>query len=163
MYGNVEIAFAGNLTDDPELRFTPSGAAVARFSVAVNRRVRNAAGEWMDADPSFYQVTAWRQLAENVAESLRRGARVVVTGTLNQRHWETDAGEKRHTWQVTAEDVGASMAWATVAVRKTVRGGAVAPDDPWATASSFRAPEPDRADPHAAGGDPQPADDEPPF
>jgi single-strand DNA-binding protein len=136
VFGSTCITVIGNLTDDPELRFSESGRAIARFSVAVNRRKKGPDGEWVDQDPSFHNVTAFGQLAENVAESFRRGQRVIVYGTIAQRHWQED-GDRRSTWQVVADDVGASAAYATVTARKVDRRtNDLPPDDPWASASS---------------------------
>lgn len=118
------VTIVGNLTDDPELRFTPQGQAVATFSVAVNRRVRDAeTNEWKDGDASFFRVNVWRQLAENVAESLKRGHRVVVTGFLKQRSWETQEGERRTVVEIEADELGPSLRWATVKIEKNSRGG----------------------------------------
>ena len=174
MLNATVITVVGNLTDNPELRFTPSGVPIARFTVAVNPRVFDkASGEWRDGDPSFYNCTAWRQLAENAAESLSKGLRVIVTGTIAQQRWETDQGEKRSTFAVTAEAVGPDLLYATATVRKTVRAGndTVSSDDPWATASPNRpvpapAPGVDRRGP--AGVEPavraaQPVRDTPPV
>ena len=123
MQGN-SVTIVGNLTDDPELRFTPQGAAVVTFRVAVNRRVRDPqTNEWKDGDASFFTVNAWRQLAENIAESLTRGTRVVVSGTLRQRSWENQEGEKRTVIEIEADEVGPSLKWATTKVEKTSRGG----------------------------------------
>lgn len=141
MLNSTVITVVGNLTDNPELRFTPSGVAMARFTVAVNPRVFDkATGEWRDGDASFYNCTAWRQLAENTAQSLTRGIRVIVTGTIAQQRWETDQGEKRSTYAVTAEAVGPDLSYATATVRKAVRSGndTTGTDDPWATASPNR-------------------------
>jgi single-strand DNA-binding protein len=94
MFNATAITVVGNLTDNPELRFTPSGVPMARFTVAVKPRVFDkASGQWRDGDPSFYNCTAWRQLAENTTESLSKGVRVIVTGTIAQQRWETDQGE----------------------------------------------------------------------
>jgi single-strand DNA-binding protein len=121
--GNT-VTIVGNLTDDPELRYTPQGAAVANFSVAVNRRVRDPqTNEWKDGDASFFRINVWRQLAENVAESLARGTRVVVTGQLRQRSWETAEGDKRSVVEIEADEVGPSLRWATAKVEKTPRAG----------------------------------------
>ncbi|HWB37862.1 MAG TPA: single-stranded DNA-binding protein [Rugosimonospora sp.] len=141
MSSNTFVTVTGNLTADPELRYTPSGKAVAKFTVVTNERRRNAAGEWEDGDPSFHRVTAWGQLAENVAESLGKGARAIVTGVLRQRSWEDkDSGQKRYDWEVTADAVGAELSWATATVKKLTRHQG-APDDQWDTASRRR-PEP---------------------
>lgn len=118
------VTIVGNLTDDPELRFTAQGAAVANFSVAVNRRVRDPeTNEWKDGDASFFRVNVWRQLAENVAESLTRGTRVVVTGFLKQRSWETPEGERRTVVEIEADEIGPSLRWATAKVERIPRGG----------------------------------------
>jgi len=118
------VTLVGNLTDDPELRFTAQGAAVANFRIAVSKRIRDPqTNEWKDGDTSFFRVNVWRQLAENVAESLTRGTRVVVTGTLKMRQWETQEGEKRSVVEVEATEVGPSLKWATAKVEKTSRQG----------------------------------------
>jgi single-strand DNA-binding protein len=140
MAGDVTITVVGNLTDDPELRFTPSGAAVAKFRVASTPRTYDkAAGEWKDGEPLFLSCTVWRQAAENVAESLQRGARVIVTGRLKQRSYETREGEKRTVIELDVDEVGPSLRYATAKVQKMARsGGGSAPsgggvEDPWAT------------------------------
>ena len=103
------ITFAGHLADSPELRFTPSGRAVARVRVAVNTRYQNQAGEWVDGTTSWHTVQAWGALAEHLAESVGKGDRVLVHGRLEQREYETEAGEKRTAWEVTAEEIGLSL------------------------------------------------------
>jgi single-strand DNA-binding protein len=114
----------GNLTDDPELRFTAQGAAVANFRIAVSKRIRDPqTNEWKDGDTSFFRINVWRQLAENVAETLQRGTRVIVTGTLKMRQWETQEGEKRSVVEVEATEVGPSLKWATAKVERTSKGG----------------------------------------
>ena len=119
MSGN-NITVVGNITRDPELRFTPSGQANARLGVAVNRRWQDkSSGEWQEAT-SFFDVICWRELAENVSESLKRGARVVVTGRLEQRTWEKD-GDKRSVVEIIADEVAPSLRWATAKVEKTER------------------------------------------
>jgi single-strand DNA-binding protein len=124
------VTLVGNLTDDPELRFTAQGAAVANFRIAVSKRIKDPqTNEWKDGDTSFFRINVWRQLAENVAESLTRGTRVVVTGTLKMRQWETQEGEKRSVVEVEATEVGPSLKWATAKIEKTSRqsqGGAPA-------------------------------------
>jgi len=124
------VTLVGNLTDDPELRFTAQGAAVANFRIAVSKRIKDPqTNEWKDGDTSFFRINVWRQLAENVAESLTRGTRVVVTGTLKMRQWETQEGEKRSVVEVEATEVGPSLKWATAKIEKTSRqsqGGAAA-------------------------------------
>jgi single-strand DNA-binding protein len=111
------VTVVGNVTRDPELRFTPSGAAVATFGLAWNRRSTNARGE-TEEQVSFFDVTCWRQLAENVAESLTKGSRVVVYGRLEQRSWETNDGEKRSKVEIIADDVAPSLRWATAQVTR---------------------------------------------
>lgn len=169
MAGETTITVVGNLTDDPELRFTPSGAAVAKFRVASTPRTldRNT-GEWKDGDPLFLQCNVWRQAAENVAESLHRGSRVIVTGRLRQRSYETREGEKRTVIELEVDEIGPSLRYATAKVQKMSRsggggfgsgggntpsqgaGGGGFADDPWATAAPVGGP----------GGK---FDEEPPF
>jgi single-strand DNA-binding protein len=115
------VSIDGNITRDPELRFTPSGQATATFGVAVNRSWMNRqTQEWEEAT-SFFDVVCWGQLAENAAESLSRGARVVVTGRLDQRSWENQEGEKRSKIEIKADEVAASLRWATVKITKNER------------------------------------------
>jgi single-strand DNA-binding protein len=157
--GETIITVAGNLTADPELRFTPSGAAVASFTIASTPRTfdRNT-NEWKDGDALFLRCSAWRQLAENVAESLTRGAAVVATGRLKQRSFETREGEKRTVVELDVDDIGPSLKRATAKVSKVARGssgwssgGDSAPaDDPWGAAP-------------AASSSGQGFTDEPPF
>jgi single-strand DNA-binding protein len=109
---DTHVTITGNLTDDPEVTFTPSGQAVCNFRVAVTPRVRD--GEtWRDGDTSFFRITAWRQLAEHIGDSLSKGDRVIVTGQLRMRAWETPEGDKRQVVEVTAEEAGPSLRWAT--------------------------------------------------
>lgn len=118
---NNHVELIGNATRDPELRFTPTGSAVATFGLAVNRRWRNKnTGEW-DEQVSFFDIVCWRELAENVTESIVKGTRVIVTGRLEQRTWETDDGSKRSKVEVVADDVAPSLRWATAQVTKTER------------------------------------------
>lgn len=133
MRNDLPLTITGNLTADPELRFTASGAAVAGFTVAFTpRRFDKASGEWVDGTTTFLSCSAWRQLGEHAAESLRRGSRVVVTGTLVTDTWETEAGEKRSAVKLVCDDVGASLAYATVEIRKATRTDNAAPAaDPW--------------------------------
>lgn len=120
--GNT-ITLVGNLTRDPELRFTASGVARALFGIAVNRRWQDrASGDWQE-DTSFFNVVCWREMAENVSESLGRGARVMVTGRLEQRTWETQDGENRSVIEVIADEVGPSLRWATAEVTRNERRG----------------------------------------
>ena len=124
MASDNQITVVGNLTDDPELRYTANGAAVANFTVAHSTRIRDAQGNWSDGDTSFFRVNVWRALAENAAESLTRGTRVVVTGRLKQRSWENQEGEKRSAIEIEADDVGPSLKWATAKLEKTSRSNA---------------------------------------
>ncbi len=102
----------GNLTDNPELRFTPNGAAVANFRVAVTPRVKDG-DTWKDGETSFFRVNAWRQMAENATESLSKGDRVIVVGRLKARSWETPEGERRSVVEIEADEIGPSLRWAT--------------------------------------------------
>ena len=171
MAGDTTITVVGNLTADPELRFTPSGAAVANFTVASTPRIYDRqSGEWKDGDALFLRCNIWREAAENVAESLTRGARVIVTGRLKQRSFETREGEKRTVVEVEVDEIGPSLRYATAKVNKASRSGggggfgggsprspapAPAPagsapaDDPWGSAPASG----------SFGG----GDDEPPF
>ena len=120
--GDTQITIAGNLVDDPELRFTPAGQPVARFRVASTPRFRdNATGEWKDGDSLFLTCNVWRQAAENVAESLQRGMRVIVSGRLRQRSYETKEGEKRTVYEVEVDDVGPSLRNASAKVNRVNR------------------------------------------
>ena len=117
------ITVVGNVTRDPELRFTPSGQAVATFGVAVNRRWQNRQNQQWEESTSFFDVVAWGSLGENVAESVNKGARVIVTGRLEQRTWETQEGQKRSVIEVIADEVGPSLRWATAQVVRNERQG----------------------------------------
>ena len=147
--GDTTITLVGNLVDDPELRFTPSGAAVAKFRVASTPRyLDQTTNEWKDGESLFLQCNIWRQAAENVAESLTKGMRVILTGRLKQRSYETKEGEKRTVFEVEVDEVGPSLRNATAKVTRTQRaaggtggGGFTAPatdfnEDPWAAAST---------------------------
>jgi len=167
--GETVITVVGNLTGDPELRFTPSGAAVASFTVASTpRTLDKATNEWKDGDALFLRCSIWRQAAENVAESLQKGMRVVVQGRLQQRSYDTKEGEKRTVYEMQVDEVGPSLKYATAKVNKTTRGsgqggggfggapsggsgGGAPADDPWASAA-----------PAASGGGGG-WSDEPPF
>jgi len=131
MASDNQITVVGNLTDDPELRYTANGAAVANFTVAHSTRIRDAAGNWSDGETSFFRVNVWRALAENAAESLTRGTRVVVTGRLRQRSWENQEGEKRSMIEIEADDVGPSLKWATAKVEKTSRSSSASSTSDW--------------------------------
>ncbi|MEV4412437.1 single-stranded DNA-binding protein [Catellatospora sp. NPDC049609] len=175
MAGETTITVIGNLTGDPELRFTPSGAAVAKFSVASTpRTLDRATNEWKDGETLFLNCSVWRQAAENVAESLTRGTRVIVSGRLRQRSYETREGEKRTVYELEVDEIGPSLRNATAKVQRMTRsgggggggfgagsgsgggggnsggGGGFADNDPWATAAP-------------AGGSGGNYDDEPPF
>ena len=122
--GDINVTIVGNLTGDPELRFTPSGSAVANFTVASSSRVLDkATNEWKDGDTVFMRCSVWRQYAENVAESLTRGTRVIATGRLKQRSYETREGEKRTVVEMDVDDVGPALRTATAKVTKVARSG----------------------------------------
>lgn len=163
MAGETTITIIGNLTDEPELRFTPSGAAVCKFRVASTpRTLDRASGEWKDGDALFLQCIVWRQMAENAAESLTRGSRVILSGRLKQRSYETREGEKRTVFEVDVDEIGPSLKYATAKVQKMSRtssaGSSSTPaapgDDPWANNDPWA---------KAAGPGSGPQDDEPPF
>ena len=123
MAGETPITIVGNLTADPELRFTPSGAAVANFTVASTpRQFDRQTNDWKDGETLFMRCSIWREAAENVAESLTRGARVVVTGRLVSRSWDTPEGEKRTVMEMQADEIGPSLRYATAKVTKAQRG-----------------------------------------
>jgi single-strand DNA-binding protein len=133
MVGLPTICMAGTLTADPELRFTPAGLAVCNFTVACNPRTLNRqTGQWEDGEATFLRCTVWRTVAENVGNSLRRGQRVIVSGSLKQRNYEHE-GQKRTTFDVDVDEIGASLKWANVEVRKIARTDG--PTDPgaWGT------------------------------
>jgi single-strand DNA-binding protein len=168
--GDTVITLVGNLVDDPELRFTPSGAAVAKFRMASTPRyLDKQTNEWKDGESLFLSVNVWRQAAENVAESLQRGMRVIVQGRLKQRSYETKEGEKRTVYEVEADEVGPSLRSASAKVTKTQRGGGSfgassgsGDNDPWASAAPAAAPA--QAGGSGGGGWNNPgASDEPPF
>jgi single-strand DNA-binding protein len=117
------ITISGNITREPEMRYTPSGVSKATFGVAVNRSWRNQQTQEWEEQTSFFNVVAWRQLAENVAASLTKGSRVVVSGRLEQRSWETDQGEKRSIVEIVADDIAASLRFATAEIHKVERTG----------------------------------------
>ena len=117
------ITIVGNLTRDPEIRYTSGGAAKASFGVAVSRRWQNRQSQEWEEQTSFFNVVCWREMAENVAESLGKGSRVVVTGRLEQRSWETENGEKRSVVEIVADDVGPSLRWATAQITRNERRG----------------------------------------
>ena len=115
---DTHVTICGNLTDDPEVTFTPNGAAVCNFRLAVTPRVRDGNG-WKDGDTSFFRITAWRDLATHLCDSLSKGDRVIVQGQLRMRAWETPEGDKRQVVEVTAEEVGPSLRWATAKPERT--------------------------------------------
>jgi|SRR5579862_7463445 single-strand DNA-binding protein len=117
------ITISGNITRDPEMRYTPSGVSKVTFGVAVNRSWRNQNSQEWEEQTSFFNVVAWRQLAENVGASLAKGSRVIVSGRLEQRSWETDQGEKRSIVEIVADDIAASLRFATAEVHKVERSG----------------------------------------
>ncbi|MGW9637459.1 single-stranded DNA-binding protein [Nocardiopsis alba] len=172
MANDVQITLVGNLVDDPELRFTNSGAAVASFRVASTPRTFDRqSGEWKDGEALFLTCSVWRQYAENVAETLTRGMRVIVQGRLKQRSYEKD-GQKRTVYEVDVEEVGPALRSATAKVTKTQRQGdgfngggggfgAPAPQNAPARQGGFGAPA--SADPWGPGGRPGFADEAPPF
>ena len=121
MANNNVVTLVGNITDDAELRFTPGGAAVANFTVAVNRRQPGQNGGWEDKLDGFFKCTCWREMAENVAESLQKGTRVVVVGRLQQRSWEDQEGNRRTAVDIQVDEVGPSLRWATAKVEKSSR------------------------------------------
>ena len=124
MAGETTITVVGNLTDDPELRFTPSGAAVAKFRIASTpRTLDRQSGEWKDGEPLFLACNIWRDAAEHVAESLQRGARVIVQGRLRQRSYETREGEKRTVYELEVDEIGPSLRYATAKVQRMNRSG----------------------------------------
>jgi single-strand DNA-binding protein len=145
MAGETVITVVGNLVDDPELRFTPSGAAVANFRIASTpRTLDRQSNEWKDGEALFLSCSVWRQAAENVAESLQKGMRVVVQGRLKQRSYETREGEKRTVVELDVEEVGPSLKYATAKVARVQRSGGGGGygsqggggDDPWASSPS---------------------------
>ena len=121
-----QVALVGNITDDPELRYTQSGAALANFTVAVSHRSKHN-GEWQDVNDGFFRCTAWRSVAENAAKSLRKGARVFVAGKLVQRTWKDKDGNKRQTVEVQVTNVGPDLQFATAEVEKSAADGSPAP------------------------------------
>lgn len=124
MAGDTVITVVGNLTADPELRFTPSGAAVANFTVASTpRTLDKSTNEWKDGEALFLRCSVWRQAAENVAESLTKGTAVIVQGRLKQRSFETKEGEKRTVYELDVDEIGPSLKWASAKVNRTTRGG----------------------------------------
>ena len=186
MAGDTVITIIGNITGDPELRFTPSGAAVANFTVASTPRAFDRqSNEWKDGETLFMRCSVWRDAAENVAESLQRGTRVIVSGRLKSRSYETKEGEKRTVIEMEVDEVGPSLRYATAKVNKTQRGGGGGgfggsgggqqgggfggggqqQEDPWATGpSGGQAAAPQQGGGQQGGwGGGAPSYDEPPF
>jgi single-strand DNA-binding protein len=182
MAGDTQITVVGNLVDDPELRFTPSGAAVANFRIASTPRTFDRqANEWKDGEALFLSCSVWRQAAENVAESLQKGMRVVVQGNLRSRQYETREGEKRTVFEIQVDEVGPSLRYATAKVTRTQRsggssygggqqgGGSGGPsdNDPWATPAQSQGAPAGGAGGGAPANDPWAtpgvSSDEPPF
>ena len=161
MAGETVITVVGNLVDDPELRFTPSGAAVANFRIASTPRTFDRqSNEWKDGEALFLSCSVWRQAAENVAESLQKGMRVVVQGRLKQRSYETREGEKRTVVELDVEEVGPSLKYATAKVARVQRsgggggyggGGGQGGEDPWASTPSQGGGQP-QGQPSQGGG-----------
>jgi single-strand DNA-binding protein len=185
MAGETVITVVGNLTDDPELRFTPSGAAVAKFRIASTpRTLDRQSGEWKDGEPLFLACNIWRDAAEHVAESLQRGTRVIVQGRLRQRSYETREGEKRTVYELEVDEIGPSLRYATAKVQRMSRsggggggfgasngggnrqssgGGGGNFDDPWATAAPASGSGSGSRSGGGGGGGNSSFDDEPPF
>ena len=171
MAGDTIITVIGNLTADPELRFTPSGAAVANFTVASTpRQFDRQTNEWKDGEVLFLRCNIWREAAENVAESLVRGSRVIVSGRLKQRSFETREGEKRTVVELEVDEIGPSLRYATAKVNKASRsgggGGGFGSGGGAGSGASSRPAEGPKDDPWGsapASGSFGGADDEPPF
>src|SRR5215468_10469138 len=180
MAGDTQITVVGNLVDDPELRFTPSGAAVANFRIASTPRTFDRqANEWKDGETLFLTCAVWRQAAENVAESLQRGMRVIVAGRLKSRSYETREGEKRTVFEIDVDEVGPSLRSATAKVTRASRSGAdgggfsggnTGGNDPWASSGSSAGSSGGNTggntggnDPWASSGPAAGTSDEPPF
>jgi single-strand DNA-binding protein len=150
MAGETTVTMIGNLTDDPELRFLPNGSGMVKFRIASTpRTLDRESGTWKDSDPLFMNCTAWRELAEHIAESLTRGTRVILSGRLRLSRWEDkETGEKKSMFQLDVDEIGPSLRFAQAKVTKMTRTGGKAgdgfipsdvPDDSWSTASAARA------------------------
>jgi single-strand DNA-binding protein len=162
--GDTNITIIGNLVSDPELRFTPSGAAVAKFTVASTPRyLDKATNEWKDGDSLFLTCQIWRQAAENVAESLTRGTRVIVSGRLKQRSYETKEGEKRTVYEVEVDEVGPSLRNATAKVTKMTRAGGSGGAAGFSSPTDFTADDPWSASPVGGGWASSGGEEQPPF
>jgi single-strand DNA-binding protein len=162
--GDTTVTMVGNLVNDPELRFTPSGAAVAKFTIASTPRYLDKnTNEWKDGDSLFLACNIWRQAAENVAESLTRGMRVIVTGRLKQRSYETKEGEKRTVYEIEVDEVGPSLRNATAKVTKTTRAGGTSGGGFSTPVETASAEDPWSAAPVGGGWSSAGSDDQPPF
>jgi single-strand DNA-binding protein len=124
MANDNTVTIVGNATREPEIRYTNSGLTVASFGVAINQRKKNERGEWEDGETSYFDVSCFRELAENVAESVTKGTRVIVSGTLKQSSWETPEGDKRSKIEIVADEVGPSLRWATTTVERVAKKAA---------------------------------------
>ncbi|MFJ2160150.1 single-stranded DNA-binding protein [Streptomyces sp. NPDC087856] len=159
--GETTITIVGNLAGDPELRYTPSGAALVKFSVASTpRSYDKATGQWQDGTAMFLRCTAWRDLAQHIAESLTKGMRVVVTGRLRQHNWKTDQGENRSMLSLEIDDIGPSLRFATAKVERVQRNGAA---NSGPASDAWNTPAPAGAAPAAGGWGGASTGDEPPF
>ncbi|RAJ42811.1 single-strand DNA-binding protein [Kitasatospora sp. SolWspMP-SS2h] len=163
--GETPITVVGNLTDDPELRFTPAGVALAKFTIASTPRTYDkTTGQWKDGTALFLRATAWREIAEHAADSLTKGMRVVATGRLVQHNWQTDQGENRSMLGLDLDDIGPSLRFATAKVTRAQRTNTPAQTDPWATAAPAAATTAGPAAPSGGfGGSPAGFSEEPPF
>ncbi|WP_406255247.1 single-stranded DNA-binding protein [Streptomyces chartreusis] len=137
-FGETPVTLVGNLTDEPELKFTEGGAALAKFTIAVTpRSFDRTSNQWKDGTTAFYRCAAWRTLAEHIAESLKKGSRVVASGRMRQHDWVTTEGEKRSMLAVEVDDIGASVRFTTVTVNaKRASQSGPAGDDPWAATNA---------------------------
>lgn len=165
MAGEPEITVVGNLVADPELRFTPSGAAVSNFTIASNPRFFDRqANEWKDGEPLFVRCSVWREMAENVAESLSKGTRVVAEGRLKARSFEDKEGNRRTSWELDVDEIGPSLRYATAQVAKAQRngGGGVGGGQQQSGGFGGQAADPWGGQP-AGGGWDSPTEAEPPF
>jgi single-strand DNA-binding protein len=159
--GETPVTIVGNLTDDPELRYTPAGVAMAKFTVASTpRSYDKTSGQWQDGTAMFLRCTAWRELANHIADTLAKGMRVVVTGRLRQHNWQTDQGENRSMLALEVDDIGPSLRFATAKVTKAQRNGA-APTGP--ASDAWSTPAPAGAAPATGGWGAPASDSEPPF
>lgn len=152
MANDNTVTLVGNVTRDPELRFTPSGAPVANFGLAVNRRWMNRQTNEWEEQVSFFDIVCWREMAENVADTLTKGSRTIVTGRLEQRSWETQDGDKRSKVEVVADEVGPSLRWARAEVTRNERNNAMGGGGQGSGRSVPNEPQPAAAPAPAGGG-----------